>query len=1433
MTTVCLIAANYYFCYPILIVKFMPALKSLFSITLCLLILGCYYKPHFKKAEKETVSESKLPKADRMDLAMEQEFMKTRNVETNMVPREKLWEAQAYQQLLFGRQHKAAISGITWKERGPNNVGGRTRAILWDRNDPLHKTVFVAGVAGGLWKTTNIFAPTVTWTKVSDLFDNIAICAIAQDPTRPDTIYFGTGEGYFNSDGVQGNGIWKSTDGGSTFSVLSSTVTSDYSSCSGTGACDFAYVNKLVVTSSGTVIAACRGYYTNTGGVMRSTDAGGSFTRIFPSSSPYYASDLEIAANGDIYASIGLIFSTSSDNGIWKSTNDGASFTKVYTADVRDRRIEIACAPSNSNYIYAIAQGNSTNRARVVMKSTNAGSSWSNISVPTSVSASDTFTGTQAWYNLLLSVDQRHADSVIMGGIDIYKTTNGGTSWSQITQWSGSSYKQPIHSDQHIAAFRRNSKDTLLIGQDGGLFLITDFSATTPTLKNVNYNYNITQFYSCAMHPDRYSNTFLGGTQDNGTHQFLSAGINQTGEVIGGDGAFCHIDHYSPSYQFGAYTNSYFYRSTDGGKTFTSFSSNSSGKFINPTDYDSKDKILYAGYTSGNFRRSSGLTGTITNTNISAGFSGQVSAVTVDTFNAHVVYFGTDAGKIYRVTSANGTPSVSDISDAGMSGDYITCIAIDRKNSAHLLATISNYGSTSVYESTNSGGSWASVEGNLPDMPVRWAMFSPLGGDSALLGTELGVWTTTNLNSGGTTDWATSNNGLANVRVDMIRFRPKDSLIIAATHGRGMFTSDIFTTAKVDFGSESQLTYIGETVQFFDDSYKATSWAWDFENDGVTDATIQNPTFAYGTSGLKTVKLTINGSLVKTRTDYIQVLPNMATPYTTSDGGNFDDDSKAFHFGSKANFGNVNLWERGVPSNALTTVNSGTKAWKTDLDADIIEGDYQCALYSPNYNFTTAGTYTLSFRKSMEVGFCNAPMAVQVQYSTNKGQSWTRLGVNGSGTSWYNNYSGVGGCAMATPIFTDQYGWIGGYSNSSTSYDVSFLAGNSSVAFRVVMSVVGGYSASGYTVDGFMVDDFTISGPSNSALSADIETAVSEQTQPLGASATVDYYSPNGKYLATLKNNSSHNYGNTKVEIDNAGIGTTNFNTNTTTSKRILQKTIKITPTNANSSGDVDITMYFSATEIDSFEATTGYSVSTMNLIKTAGSLLTTGTIANTTYGNSPVVASHLDGNKVTANFTTGFSGLGGGKDGGSGPLPVTWLSFNGKRNVNEVALTWKTGSEINNSHFEIERMIDGETGFINVGLQTGKGTINQISTYGFKDVLPAATNGKAVYYRLKQVDYNGKFEYSNIIILRYNNDIPVVSVYPNPGNKTLNIEVGSLEKENLSVQVFNQNGAKVFESKLVNTINSFNMEKYSSGLYLITIYSNDEPILNEKWIKE
>ncbi|MBL0095078.1 MAG: PKD domain-containing protein [Bacteroidetes bacterium] len=458
-----------------------------------------------------------------------------------------------------------------------------------------------------------------------------------------------------------------------------------------------------------------------------------------------------------------------------------------------------------------------------------------------------------------------------------------------MSHWYGGFSLQNVHADQHNIVFQNGSSSVAYVVNDGGVYRSTNAYVAVPTIVDKSSSYRTAQFYACAMHPTALTPYYLAGSQDNGTHKFVATGIQATTQATGGDGAFCHIDQNQPQFQFTQYVYNDYYRSSDGGNTWTNVVT-AGGSFINPSDYDDANNKMYAASTTNQFVRwDDPQTGGTFVTVAAAALNGWVSAVKVSPNTANKVFFGSDNGRVVRVENAHtGAPTITNISTGLPAGAYVSCVEVETGNDNHLLVTFSSYGVNSVWESTNGGTSWTSVEGNLPDMPIRWALFNPNNNDQVLLATELGVWSTDNLNAGATV-WGATNSGLANVRVDMLQLRQSDTYVIAATHGRGLYASDLFTSATANFHSDIQLSYINKSIQFISDSYQATTWSWNF-GDGTPASTLENPTHSYAVAGKYNVTLTINGGAsVLTKNLYIHILPNRGTPYVVaSDGGTFE-----------------------------------------------------------------------------------------------------------------------------------------------------------------------------------------------------------------------------------------------------------------------------------------------------------------------------------------------------------------------------------------------------------------------------------------------------------------------------------------------------------------------------------------------------------------
>lgn len=980
--------------------------------------------------------------------ALERDILMMKDPSLGTVPSERLMAAKRFKDELIRRE--GPLSGVQWTALGPNNQGGRSRALLIDANDVSGNTVYAGSVGGGLWKTTNITAASPSWTPVNDLMGNLAVTSIAQDPTNPLVIYFSTGEGFFNADAIRGLGVWKTTDGGVSWNQLASTNNST-----------FYYCQRIAVNSTGVVFVATQN------GLQRSADGGSSWTKVLGSglgitgAGSNLCYDVKIAANGDVYSSL--------LGSVHKSTNAGVTFGAAQTLGIPVDRVELACAPSDANYVYALCE--SSNVVGGILRSTNGGTSWTSRTEPSDadpgIPATD-FSRSQAWYDLTIAVDPNNRDILYTGGIDLFKSTDGAGTWNQVSHWYGGFGYQYVHADQHLILFKPGSSSEAYFCNDGGVYRTTNANAATPAITDKGANYVTAQFYACAMHPTALNSYFLAGAQDNGSHQFSSGSMQGTIQVTGGDGAFCHIDQDQPQYQFTSYVFNDFYRSTNGGSTWTNVTT-TGGDFISPTDYDDVNNIMYMCNTNNTYRRwnnpQSG--NSFSSVNVTA-LNGLVSAVKVSPNTNHRVFFGSQTGRVVRVDGANGpgAPTSTNIS-TGLPSAYVSCVEVQTGNDNHLLVTFSNYGVNSIWESTDGGTSWTSVEGNLPDMPVRWALFNPNNSDQAIIATELGVWSTDNLN-GGSTVWGASNSGLANVRVDMLQLRTSDKLVVAATHGRGLFTSDLFTDPTALFDADNKVTYIGKSIQFTDLSYKGTSWSWDFGDGG--NSTLENPTHVYANPGKYNVTLSINSgasSLVKNQ--FIHILPNKGTPYLIADGGGFE--SNPDNFGVSTVSGSVS-WERGNSAIAgKNSTHAGSNAWVTGLSAANYVDLGETILLSPNYNFTLPGTYTLSFWSKFNTesdfdGF-------RVEYSLDKGSNWTALGTT-TAAGWYNSAN-----ASGTTSFPAGEAFFSGTVASYTNYtrDVSALAGNNSVAFRFRFR-----SDQSVTAPGVAIDDFQITGPANSAL---------------------------------------------------------------------------------------------------------------------------------------------------------------------------------------------------------------------------------------------------------------------------------------------------------------------------------------------------------------
>lgn len=1422
---------------------------------------GYFSKPHAnvtvasneeRDDEEENEIEESKQKLQFIEDEFKQEFDKTKDPNTNTVPRERLLQAsEAARSIRLSSAGQRAIQGISWQERGPSVVGGRTRALIWDRRDATNNTVFAGGVAGGLWKGTNMSAPppsTPTWTKLNDVLDNIAISCLVQDPNNNNTLYAGTGETWGNLDAQRGLGIWKSTDGGANWKELPSTNNSD-----------FYYTQKIVINSAGNVFAA------TSAGLKKSTDGGVTWTNVLSGN----FADLEIAANGDLYAGnfFGRVYKSLAASGgtTWTNVSPPGAFT----------RIEIATAPTDAQKLYILCQGVSSNNCDAIFRSDDGGATWVSCPVPTIIDqgSNSNFTRGQAWYDLIAAVDPNDANTVVIGGVDALKSTDGGATWNQMTTWSlagtgAAAFVKTVHADQHAIVFAPGSSSRAIWGTDGGVYLtdnanITITAATKPNFDPKNDGYNVTQFYSAAIHPTAGSNYFLAGAQDNGCRKFTdgTSGIQQTAQATGGDGAFCHIDQVDPTRQFSSYVYSVYYRSTNSGSSFSQVtSSQTRGSFINPTDYDPATQMLYGDATTvstgvgGAFGRWTTTANTLSFITVTQFNSASVTFVLVSPVTAGRVYFGLNNGSIVYVDGANtGTGTkTGTIIKTGVGS--VSGIAIEPGNENHMLVTYSNYGVTSVFESTNAlnaSPTWTSIEGNLPDMPVRWVIFKPGDYTKALLATELGVWTTDQIN-GSSTEWTPTNGGLANTRVDMLKVRASDNTVVAATHGRGLFTTTFTNTTLPTLNFKDRGTAVSETA------VTSTSCGLGYRDVPVT-LMLSNPVASDVTVSIDVDPL----STATLNQDYSLSATSVTIPAgSTQQSFNIrvlDDNNKEL---TESIVLNYTITSGG----SLVTKGSTFQSYQLDITDDEV---------APNGPYTaqyTSGPYNTNLGASSPLQSTQSDKKIQYLY---RASELSAIGLKpGAITSFYFSvnskastipYSGFTikmanvsvtdlSAGFATASFTTVYSApAGGFTPvmAENEFPVSGFTwdGTSNILFEYCYDnsavgtaddVLNGEStsfssqarkASTTTTDagcsyttGATVSTFRpVIVFSQTVAATNVATVVNTSKQAaIGPLETVNFFDASGNIVATVQNMDNWDYGCTTITIDRDGSTAQAFQDNNA-SNYVASKSVYFTPTNDNPTGNLRVTLYYTDAEKTGWETATGKSINNATLVKVKNAHISDVTPAaphtsSVSIGVGPSVATLGTSYAVSATFSNGLSGFGLSSPDGS--LPVTLLTFTGRPVNNHALLEWSTATETNSKRFDVERSANG-VDFRKIGSVAAAGSSSSVRNYSFTD--PEVLSGKQ-YYRLKQVDRDDRYAYSNIVWLTGKNAASF-AVNPNPFSGYLDITLSEAMSGRTEAALYDANGRQVLKNTMelngATTWRIYVNAHLSKGVYLLKITGN------------
>jgi len=770
------------------------------------------------------------------------------------------------------------LTNGNWVELGPQvlsgnrtsqpNGLGRINALAFHPKDA--KKIYIGAPAGGLWWTQDGGS---TWTSNTDTLATLGISAIAIDYQSPDTIYLGTGD----RDGGDsyGRGVFRSLDGGQTWKV------------SNTGMGN-RIVGRLIIdpTNSAVLLAGTNG------GIYRSTNYGVNWSRVQTGNMKELVFD---AVNPNyVYAA------NYSSTKFYRSTDNGQNWTQITSGLPSGKsRMAIAVTPDDSNYVYAIVTNSRTFEGLYL--STDRGLNFTQMSnTPNIMDYSATGSGTsgQAWYDLDIAADPTDRDIIYVGGVNIFKSTDKGKTWKINAHWVGSGGAPAIHADQHVLEYQPNT-DHLYVGNDGGIYFTTNGGSSWT---DISKGIGIAQIYRLGQSATN-RDLVINGYQDNGTGQFENGSWYT---VMGGDGMDCVINPKDPKYSYSdlyygdvrRYTNgSYSGKIAANGRNGI----NESGAWVTPFILqEGTPSTMFIGYK--NVWRSTNIenasSGSVTWTKISDNLAGvnnkNITYLENSSADPKRLYMSRSDAKFFKTTNVNAaSPTWTDLTSSLPNNATVGWIETHSTFKNRLWILQSN----KVYRSDNGGSSWTNWSTGLPNIPLLSLVFDTSSAKQGMyLGTYMGVF----YRDTTMTDWIWFNENMPiNTRVrDIEVYYDKSgrdkSHVICATYGRGNWRSPLYDEEQLsptaDFSVDQTKLCANEVVSFGDLSLRnPTRWTWKISPSSVTyingtDSCSQYPKVRFNAKGTYSVKLVVeNCSGIDSieRVDLIEVYDAVQKPVCT------------------------------------------------------------------------------------------------------------------------------------------------------------------------------------------------------------------------------------------------------------------------------------------------------------------------------------------------------------------------------------------------------------------------------------------------------------------------------------------------------------------------------------------------------------------------